>query len=179
MKVGSVVQVKSFSDYVVKVPVDTDEGYIPVSKVTAGTYVSVSSDDGEIIGIVTDVLHSVKEDYLPFMAGDKQDIFIPYTSDYRNSYLLIKGIGNIQEGNASHSLVFAPRINDPVRIMETAEIRAFHTSGDGKPTFSYYRKLSTSMDPEIVTGAIDRVACAMPECLPLLKALKKHTENQK
>ncbi len=175
MKVGSIVQVKSFCEYIVKVPLEADDGYVAVSRIPAGTYVMIRSKDGYVVGIVTDVRHSIKEDYLPFLTQEKQDIFMPYASDYRSSYLVIKGIGNEHDGRVAQSLTFAPEVNDSVQTMEKDDIRAFHTQ-DGRPSFLYYKKLSMSVDATAICGAIDILAESMPECRQMLKALKKHTE---
>ena len=175
MKVGAIVQVKSFCEYVVKVPLEADDGYVPVSRIPAGAYVSIRSNDGYVVGIVTDVRHSIKEDYLPFLSQEKQDIFMPYASDYRSSYLVIRGIGNEHEGTVAQSLTFAPEVNDPVQTMEKDDIKNFHMQ-DGRPNFSYYKKISMSVDAAAICGAIDMLAESMPECKQMLKALKKHTE---
>lgn len=177
MKVGAIIEVKSFCEYVVKVPLEADDGYVPVSRIPAGSYVMIRSKDGYVVGIVTDVRHSIKEDYLPFLSKEKQDIFMPYASDYRSSYLIVRGIGNEHEGKVAQSLTFAPEVNDPVQTMEKNDIRNFHTQ-DGKPSFSYYKKMSMSVDATAVCGAIDSLADSMPECRQMLKALKKYTEDK-
>lgn len=176
MKVGSVVQVKSFCDYVVKVPLEADDGYVPVSRIPAGTYVMIRSKEGIVVGIVTDVLHNIKEDYLPFLSQEKQDIFMPYASDYRSSYLVVKGIGNEHGQQISHRLSFAPGVNDPVETMEVEEIRTFHIL-DGRPSFGYYKKISLDVDATALCGAIDALSGSMPECKQMLKALRKYTEE--
>jgi hypothetical protein len=175
MKVGSIVQVSSFSEYTVKVPLEENDGYVPASGVPAGTYVSIRSAHGTIVGIVTGIRHEIKEEYLPFLSGQKQDIFAPYVNDYRSSYLIIRGIGNIQNNIASQSLTFAPVVNDVAEVMDGDSIKAFHCS-DGKPSFSYYKKISSDIDADTVCCAIDHIAEAMPECKPMLAALKKYTE---
>jgi hypothetical protein len=175
LKVGSIVQVRSFSEYTVKVPLDENDGYVPASKVPAGTYVSIRSTSGAVVGIVTNVQHDIKEEYLPFLSDEKQDVFVPYINDYRSSYLAIRGIGNVQDDKASQSLSFAPAVNDVVDIMDKDEIRAFHLF-NGKPSFSYYKKISSEIDAATLCHAIDHVAEAVPECRPMLAVLKKYTE---
>jgi hypothetical protein len=177
MKVGSIVQVRSFSDYLAKVPLEENDGYVAAAKVPAGTYVSIKTAQGSVVGIVTGVQHEIKEDLLPFLSGEKQEVFVPYVNDYRSSYLAIHGIGNVHGSNVLQRLAFAPVVNDVVEMMDNKDIRAFHTPG-GKPSFSYYRKLSSALDAEILSRAIDHVAMAVPECKPMLSALKKHTENK-
>jgi hypothetical protein len=177
MKVGSIVQVRTFSEYVVKTPVDLNDGYLAASGIPPGTYVSVASREGKVVGIVTNVLHSVKEDYLPYLPEGKQEVFLPYATDYRSSYLIITGLGNIVDGKASHELIFTPGINDLTETMEHEDIKAFHMK-DGKASFAYYRRLQQSVEPAIVASAIDCAAKAMPECSPMLKALKKLTEKK-
>jgi len=108
MKVGSIVQVKSFSQYVAKVPLEESDGYVPASKVPAGTFVSIKTAQGAVIGIVTSVQHEIKEDLLPFLSEEKQEVFAPYVNDYRSSYLAIHGIGNVQGTKAVQSLSYAP-----------------------------------------------------------------------
>lgn len=176
MKVGSIVEVKSFCDYVVKVPIENDDGYMPVSRIPAGTYVSIRSGQGTIVGIVTSVHHNIKEEYLPFLSTEKQEIFAPYVSDFRNSYLSIRGIGNLLDGKAQQSLVFAPVVNDMVDLMDKESIRAFHIS-EGKPSFTYYKKIAQDLNADTICSAIDKVTESVPECKQMLMALKKYTEN--
>ena len=177
MKIGSIVQVRTFSQYVVKTPVDLNDGYLPASAIPPGTYVSVNARDGKVIGIVTNVLHSVKEEYLPYLPEGKQEVFLPYATDYRSSYLIITGIGNIAGEKPCYELAFTPDINDLAERMEPEDIKAFHMQ-DGKATFAYYRRLQQSVEPATVASAIDCVIKAMPECSPMLKALKKLTEKK-
>jgi hypothetical protein len=177
MKVGSIVQVRSFSEYTAKVPLEENDGYVSASKVPAGTYVSIKTAQGSVIGIVTSVHHEIKEDVLPFLSEVKQEAFAPYVNDYRSSYLAVHGIGNLQGSKVLQSLDFAPVVNDVVELMDKDSIRAFHTPG-GRPSFSYYRKLSSALDAETLCCAIDQVARAVPECKPMLAALKKHTESK-
>ena len=162
MKVGSIVQVKSFSEYTVKVPAEENDGYVPASKVPAGTFVSIRTAQGSVVGIVTGVQHEIREDVLPFLSEEKQEVFAPYMNDYRSSYLVIYGIGNMQGTRPVQSLAFAPVVNDVVELMSREDIRAFHTPG-GRPSFSYYRKLSSALDPDTLCCAIDRVSEAVPE----------------
>lgn len=177
MKVGTVIQVRSFSEYLVKAPLEECDGYVAASSVPVGTYVSIKSAQGSIIGIVTGVQHDIKEEYLPFLSEEKREVFIPYVNDYRSSYLIIKGIGNVQDGKAFQSLSFAPMVNDVAEMMSRDSVRAFHMP-NGKPSFSYYRKLSSGLDPAIMSAIIDRLAEAIPESRPMLASLKKYTERQ-
>jgi hypothetical protein len=177
MKIGSIVQVRTFSEYVVKTPVDLNDGYLAASAIPPGTYVSVTARGGRVIGIVTNVLHSVKEEYLPYLPEGKQEVFLPYATDYRSSYLIVTGIGNFVDGKPSHELAFTPGINDLAEKMEPDDIRAFHVR-DGKASFAYYRRLQRSVEPAIVASAIDCAIRAMPECASMLKALKKLTEKK-
>jgi len=177
LKVGSIVQVKSFSDYVVKVPLEEGDGYVHAAKIPAGTYVSIRTAQGLVVGIVTSVQHEIKEDVLPFLSEEKQEVFAPYVNDYRSSYLAIRGIGNVQGTRVLHSLDYAPTVNDCVELMDREGIRTFHMPG-GKASFSYYRKLSSALDPDTLCCVIDNVALAVPECKPMLSALRKHTENK-
>jgi hypothetical protein len=177
MKIGSIMQVRTFSEYVVKTPVDLNDGYLAASCIPPGTYVSITATDGKVVGIVTNVLHSVKEDYLPYLPEGKQEVFLPYATDYRSSYLIITGIGNFVEGKPTHELAFTPGINDLAETMEREDIKAFHLR-DGKASFAYYRRLQQSVNPAIVASAIDCAVKAMPECSPMLKALKKLTEKK-
>ena len=178
MKIGSVVQVRSFAEYVVRVPVDSDSGYVPASSLGIGSYVSIKSSQGSVIGVIADILHNVKEDLLPYLPQDKQEVFVPYLADFRSSYVVITGIGCMTGGAPSHAIVFTPAINDVTELMEPEDIRVFHRTGDGKTGFGYYKKLTQSTNPAVAASAIDRASEAMPDCAPMLKALKKFTENR-
>ncbi len=177
MKVGSIVQVRSFSEYTVKIPLEENEGYMPISEIPAGTYVAIKSAPGQIVGLVTGVRHEIKEEYLPFLSEEKQEVFRPYINDYRSSYLDIKGIGNLQKNKVSQSLTFAPLVNDVVEIMDMNAIKAFHIPGN-KPSFSYYKKISSEIDADTLCHAIDQIMESIPEYRPMLVALKKYTERK-
>ena len=176
MKIGSIVQVRTYTEYLVKTPVDRSDGYVTASGIPPGTYVMINAREGKVIGIVTNVLHNVKEDYLPYLPEGKQEVFLPYATDYRSSYLIVLGIGNLVDGKPSHELSFTPGINDLVEMMAAEDIRAFHLQ-DGRASFAYYRRLQRSVDPAIVASAIDCAARAMPDCAPMLRALKKLAER--
>jgi len=178
LKIGSVVQVRSFSEYVVRVPIDGNDGYAPASGLGVGRYVSIKSAQGSVIGVVSDILHNVREDLVPFLPQEKQEIFAPYMADFRSSYVVITGIGCIIVGGRPlYSIEYTPAINDVAELMQPPEIRAFHQT-NGKPGFGYYRKLAQSTSPDVAGSAIDRASEAMPECAAMLKALKKYTENR-
>ena len=178
MKIGSIVQVRSFAEYVVRVPVDGDSGYIPASSLGIGSYVSIKSAQGSVIGVISDILHNVKEDLLPYLPQEKQEVFVPYMADFRSSYVVVSGIGCMSTSLPSHTIAFTPAINDIVELMQPADIKAFHQTGDGKMSFGYYKKLTQSTSPAVASSAIDRASEAMPECSGMLKALKKYTENR-
>jgi hypothetical protein len=84
----------------------------------------------------------------------------------------------VSGNNPAHSIAFTPAINDVTELMEPADIKAFHRTSDGKMGFGYYKKLTQSTNPAVAACAIDRATEAMPECAPMLKALKKFTENR-
>lgn len=177
MRVGSIVHVRSFSEYAARVPLEEGDGYVPASRVPAGTFVAVQSSHGTVVGLVTGIQHAIREEFLPFLSGEKQEFFTPYANDYRTSYMAIYGIGSIRGNEIRHSLDAAPLVNDPVELMETAEIRKFHTP-DGKPSVSYYRRIYPKVDADALCGALDQVALAVPESRQMLAALKKHAENR-
>lgn len=177
MKVGSIVQVRSFSEYTVKVPLEENDDYVPVSRIPAGTFVSIRSAQGSVIGIVTGVKHDIKEEFLPFLSEEKQETFVPYVNDYRSSYIVVKGIGNVRDNKATQSLDFTPVVNDIVEVMDKDAIRAFHMPG-GKPGFSYYKNIHSKVEPDTLCLAIDRIAESLPESRPMLAALKKYTERK-
>jgi hypothetical protein len=178
MKIGSIVQVRTFSEYVVKTPVDASDGYVSVSGIPPGTYVAIRSEQGRVVGIVTNVLHNVKEDYLPYLPEGKQEVFLPYVTDYRSSYIVVTGIGNLANGTPEHEIAFAPGIGDLAETMDAVDIRQFHLR-DGKASFSYYPRLLQFVTPSTLAGSIDSASKAMPECAPMLKALKKYTEKKR
>jgi len=178
LKIGSVVQVRSFAEYVVRVPVDSDSGYVPASSLGIGSYVSIKSSQGSVIGIISDIMHNVKEDVLPYLPQEKQEVFVPYMADFRSSYVVVTGVGCMTGSAPSHAIVFTPAINDVTELMDPAEIKAFHQTGDGKTSFAYYKKLTQSTNSTVASSAIDKACEAMPECSGMLKALKKFTENR-
>jgi len=177
LKIGSVVQVRSFTEYVVRVPVEADSGHVPASSLGVGSYVSIKSAQCLVIGVISNVLHNVKEELLPYLPGEKQEVFTPYLADFRSSYIIVTGVGSITCGRPSHTITCTPAIDDVAELMELQDIREFHTE-NGKPGFGYYRRLIRSADPAVATCSLDKAMEAMPECSKMLKALKKYTENR-
>jgi len=177
MKIGSVVQVRSFAEYVVRVPVEADSGYVPASSLGVGSYVAIKSAQCSVIGVISDVLHNVKEELLPYLPSEKQEIFTPYLADFRSSYVVVTGVGSMTCGRPSHTVTCTPAINDVAELMEPQEIREFHTE-NGKLGFGYYWKLMQSANPSVAICSLNRVMESMPECSAMLRAMKKYTENR-
>jgi len=67
MRLGDIIQVTSAETYIVKLD-DENAGFL-------GQFVSISTSDAVIIGIVAGVSHSVREDMLGYLSQDKKAPF--------------------------------------------------------------------------------------------------------
>ncbi len=74
MRLGDIIHVASADTYTVKL-CDENCGFF-------GQFISISTSDATIIGVVTGVSHSVKDDMVGYLSQDKKVKYQPYFVDY-------------------------------------------------------------------------------------------------
>ena len=109
MRLGDIIEVSSVDRYTVKLT-DDEGGFI-------GRFVSMPAKESAIIGVITGLTHSVREEMLGFLAPDEKVKYQPYIEDYKNSYAIIRGLGRLPDGGdraGRYTLDKPPRIDDPL-----------------------------------------------------------------
>jgi hypothetical protein len=171
MRLGDIIHVASADTYTVKL-CDENSGF-------AGQFVSISTSDATIIGVVTGVSHSVKEDMVGYLSQDKKIKYQPYIEDYKNSYCTVHGLGTLPDGGgggAVYAIDRSPHIDDPVKPASPDEIVRFHTA-DGRPCAPYLRDLKDRLQSHVILKMIDEIRDAVPESEKMLDLVRKYMKR--
>ena len=172
MRLGDIIHVASADTYTVKL-CDENSGF-------AGQFVSISTSDTTIIGVVTGVSHSVKEDMVGYLSQDKKIKYQPYIEDYKNSYCTVHGLGTLSDGGDGDGAVYAidmsPHIDDPVKPASRDEIVRFHTAGK-RPCAPYLHDLKDRLQSPVILKMIDEIRDAVPESEKMLDLVRKYMKQ--
>jgi len=169
MRLGDIIHVASADTYTVRL-CDENSGF-------AGQFVSISTSDATIIGVVTGVSHSVKEDMVGYLSQDKKIKYQPYIEDYKNSYCTVHGLGTLSDGGgALYAIDMAPHIDDPVKPASPDEIVRFHTAG-GRPCAPYLQDLKDRLHSPVILKMIDEIGDAVPESEKMLDLVRKYMKR--
>ena len=145
----------------------------------AGQFVSISTSDATIIGVVTGVSHSVKEDMVGYLSQDKKIKYQPYIEDYKNSYCTVHGLGTLSDGGgggAVYAIDRSPHIDDPVKPASPDEIVRFHTAG-GRPCAPYLHDLKDRLQSQVILKMIDEIEDVVPESEKMLDLVRKYMKR--
>jgi len=170
MRLGDIIHVASADTYTVKLG-DENSGF-------AGQFVSISTSGTTIIGVVTGVAHSVKEDMVGYLSQDKKIKYQPYIEDYKNSYCTVHGLGTLSDGGggAVYAIGRSPHIDDPVNPASPDEIVRFHTAGK-RPCAPYLHNLKDQLQSHVILKMIDEIRDAVPESEKLLNLIRKYMKR--
>ena len=172
MRLGDIIHVASADTYTVKL-CDENSGF-------AGQFVSISTSDAMIIGVVTGVSHSVKEDMVGYLSQDKKIKYQPYIEDYKNSYCTVHGLGTLSDGGDGAGAVYtidrSPHIDDPVKPASRDEIVRFHTAGK-RPCAPYLHDLKDRLQSPVILKMIDEIRDAVPESEKMLDLVRKYMKQ--
>ena len=172
MRLGDIIHVASADTYTVKL-CDENGGF-------AGQFVSISTSGAMIIGVVTGVSHSVKEDMVGYLSQDKKIKYQPYIEDYKNSYCTVHGLGTLSDGGGGDGAVYAidrsPHIDDPVKPASRDEIVRFHTAGK-RPCAPYLHDLKDRLQSPVILKMIDEIRDAVPESEKMLDLVRKYMKR--
>jgi len=171
MRLGDIIHVASADTYTVKL-CDENSGF-------AGQFVSVSMSDATIIGVVTGVSHSVKEDMVGYISQDKKIKYQPYIEDYKNSYCTVHGLGTLSDGGGNgvvYAIDRSPHIDDPVKPASLDELVRFHTAGK-RPCAPYLYDLKDRLQSPVILKMIDEIRDAVPESEKMLDLVRKYMKR--
>ena len=171
MRLGDIIHVASAETYTVKLG-DENGGF-------AGQFVLISTSCETIIGVVTGVSHSVKEDMVGYLSQDKKIKYQPYIEDYKNSYCTVHGLGTLPDDGvdgAVYAIDKSPHIDDPVKPASPGEIMQFHTAG-GRPCAPYLHDLKDRLQSQVILKMIDEIRDAVPESEKMLDLVRKYMKR--
>jgi hypothetical protein len=152
MRLGDIIEVSSADRYIAKLT-DEDSGFI-------GRFVSMPAKESAIIGVITGLTHSVREEMLGFLAPDEKVKYQPYIEDYKNSYAIIRGLGRLPD-------------DDPVEPASRDEIVRFHTV-HGKPGAPYLHATRDVLDAPVIVSMTEQIEAAIPESGDMLHLVRRY-----
>ena len=168
MQLGDIIQVSSADRYIVKL---ADEGFGFI-----GQFVSISTSDETIIGVITDVTHSVKDDMLGYLSQDKKIKYQPYIEDYKESYAIVHGLGRLSDGGGTYSIDKPPHIDDSVKPSPHDEIARFHTV-HGRPAAPYLHAMRDRLQPAAILRMIEQLEDAVPDSAGMLRLVGRYAKR--
>ncbi len=171
MQLGDIIHVASADTYTVKLG-DENGGF-------AGQFVLIPTSDATIIGVVTGVSHSVKEDMVGYLSQDKKIKYQPYIEDYKNSYCTVHGLGTLSDGGVGgtvYAIDRSPHIDDPVKPASPDEIVRFHTVG-GRLCAPYLHDLKDRLQSYVILKMLDEIRDAVPESEKMLDIIRKYMKR--
>ncbi len=171
MRLGDIIEVSSVDRYTVKLT-DDEGGFI-------GRFVSMPAKESAIIGVITGLTHSVREELLGFLAPDEKVKYQPYIEDYKNSYAIIRGLGRLPDGGdraGRYTLDKPPRIDDPVEPASRDEIVRFHTV-HGKPCAPYLHAIRDMLDVPVILSMTEQIEAVIPESGNMLHLVRRYVKR--
>lgn len=169
MILGDIIRVEDANTYLVKIPPEAQKERI-------GRFVKIKKDDRMIVGVIKNITHSIREDLIPYIEPDMQPKYAPFNEDFRNSYYIVHGLGEIRNGIVKYDLDFPPDVRDSIEILSPAELKEFHTI-DGKPSIAYFHANSGSLEKNVLLSMADQVEAQYPECKAMLRLVRKYIER--
>ena len=171
MRLGNIIEVSSADRYIAKLA-DEESGFI-------GRFVSMPAKESAIIGVITGLTHSVREELLGFLAPDEKVKYQPYIEDYKNSYAIIRGLGRLPDSGdraGRYTIDKPPRIDDPVEPASRDEIVRFHTV-QGKPGAPYLHAMRDVLDAPVIMSMTEQIEAAIPESGDMLHLVRRYVKR--
>ncbi len=170
MVLGDIIRVEDVKTYIVKIPPDAQKERI-------GRFVKIKKNDGIIVGVIKNIAHSIREDLLPYIEPDMQPKYAPFNEDFRNSYYVIHGLGQMQNGIVKYDVDSPPDVRDTIEILSPDELKEFHTI-NGKPSISYFHSNREALPRNVLLGMAEQVEAQYPECRAMMKLVRKYIEKE-
>ncbi len=168
MVLGDIIRVENANTYIVKIPPDARKERI-------GRFVKIKKDDRIIVGVIRNITHSIREDLIPYIEPALQPKYAPFNEDFRNSYYVIFGLGQIQKGIVRYDIDSPPDVRDNIEILSPDELKEFHTFR-GKPSIAYFNS-NSELPKNVLLGMADQVEAQYPDCSAMFKLIRKYIER--
>lgn len=170
MVLGDVIRVEDVKTYIVKIPPDAQKERI-------GRFVKIKKNDGIFVGVIKNITHSIREDLIPYIEPSMQPKYAPFNEDFRNSYYVIHGLGQMQNGIVKYDVDSPPDVRDTIEILSSDELKEFHTI-NGKPSISYFHSNREALQKNVLLGMAEQVETLYPECRAMMKLVRKYIEKE-
>lgn len=170
MVLGDIIRVEDANTYIVKIPPDARKERI-------GRFVKIKKDDRIIVGVIKNITHSIREDLIPYIEPAMQPKYAPFNEDFRNSYYVIFGLGQMQNGIARYAIDSPPDVRDNIEILSTNELKEFHTV-NGKPSIAYFNS-NRELPKNVLLGMADQIEAQYPDCSAMFKLVRKYIERSR
>ncbi len=168
MMIGNIIRVDDAVTYIAKIPPDAH-------KERVGRLVKITKKDEIIVGVIRNIVHSVKEELIPYIEPEMQPKYAPFNEDFRNSYYIIHGLGRIIDKEVRYDIDSPPDIGDKVDVLTPDEIKKFHTINN-KPSIAYFHT-NKELGRNILMSITNQVEEQYPECKSMLKLVRKYLER--
>lgn len=166
MVLGDIIRVEDANTYLVKISPDAQKERI-------GRFVKIKKEDRTIVGVIKNITHSIREDLIPYIEPQMQPKYAPFNEDFRNSYYVIFGLGQIKNRIAIYDIDSPPDVRDNIELLNPDELKEFHTI-NGKPSIAYFHSNRDALPKNVLLGMADQVEAQYPECRRMLKLVRKY-----
>jgi hypothetical protein len=170
--IGDIVSVEK-DKFVVKIRSDLQ------LKPSPGDFVGIVLDGGtKVVGVVSGMVHRVKEELLPYMDSEKVPKFLPYVEDYSDNLLIVTGLGILEvDGTSELGRVVPVPLKSAVLPLEDQEVLNFHDQ-DGTFSAGYLFRHRDDLPPSVGVCILERLEGLLPEEVgDNLKAAKRFLEG--
>jgi hypothetical protein len=166
MVLGDIIRVEDANTYLAKTPPDARKEHI-------GRLVKIKKEDGIIVGVIKNITHTIREELIPYIEPDMQPKYTPFNEDFRNSFYVVYGLGEIRKGIVKYDIDSPPDIRDRIELLSPDELREFHTL-NGKPSIAYFHINRETLDRKIMLLIAEQIGTHYPGCGAMLKLVKKY-----
>ncbi len=170
MVLGDIIRVDDANTYIVRIQPDGQKERI-------GRFVKIKKDDGIIVGVIKNITHSIREDLIPYIEPAMQPKYAPFNEDFRSSYYIIHGLGVIRNGSVEYNIDSPPEVKDTIDILKPEELKQFHIM-NGKPSVAYFHTNRDTLPKNVLISMIGQVEAGFPECIAMLRLVRKYIERE-
>lgn len=175
--IGDVVEVRDVDEYIVKIPQDNG------TDVRLGQFVKINAANGVIMGVVSHMSSTAREELMPYISKEQRSRYVPYLDEYAMNYVVMHALGTMQDEGAIdgdnrilYGVDMVPAIGIEVELANSDDVLRFHTV-NGKHTFSYLNLQKSKLDSRVVVNMISQLEAVMPENVHMLTSLKHYIQK--
>ena len=175
--IGDVVEVRDVDEYIIKIPQDNG------TDVRLGQFVKIHAPNGVIMGVVSHMSSTAREELMPYISKEQRSRYVPYIDEYAMNYVVMHALGVMQDesgdGDDNNSISYnvdtVPAIGTEVELANSDDVLKFHAV-NGKHTFSYLNVQKNRLDVRVVSNMISQLGAVMPESIHMLTVLKRYIQ---